>query len=127
MNGMTGEDGPEGIAIVAARPGKGRVIELDRALTEAALEEFSEEGRVGALGSCCRIRLKPEAPSPCSCSVTMGDLALDIVSNSAASPSSKENRILALSTPAEVCARRFPVLLFFGIDRFEEQRGTLRS
>ena len=76
MNGRIGDDGPEGMATEAARPGKGRVIELDRALMDGAREELSEAGKTGTLGTCCRIRLRPEAPSPCSCSVTMGDLEL---------------------------------------------------
>lgn len=76
VKGRVGEEGPEGIATEAARLGKGRVMELDRAPVDGALEELSEIGRVGARGSCCRIRLRPEAPSPCSCSVTMGDLVL---------------------------------------------------
>lgn len=77
VKGKVGEDGPEEIAIEAARPAKGRVIELDRAPVDAAREELSEIGRIGARGSCCRIRLRPEAPRPCSCSVTIGDLVIE--------------------------------------------------
>ena len=51
------------------------VIEADRGPTEALREEDSDEGIVGARGGgCCRIRLRPDAPSPWSCSVMTGDL-----------------------------------------------------
>jgi hypothetical protein len=71
-----GEEGPDEIAIEPARDfGSESVIELDRGPTDAFREEESEEGRVGArTGGCCRIRRRPEAPSPCSCSVKTGDL-----------------------------------------------------
>lgn len=71
-----GEDGPEAIAIDAEREfGKDRVIDPDRGPTEGFLEDDSEEGIVGTRdGGCCRIRLSPEAPRPCSCSVMIGDL-----------------------------------------------------
>ena len=76
MKFKVGDEGPEEIAMETARePGKLRVIEPDRGPTDAFREEDSEEGRVGARrGGCCRIRRKPEAPSPCSCSVMTGDL-----------------------------------------------------
>lgn len=112
MKFNVGDEGPEGNAMEPARDaGNERVIELDRGVMDVFREDDSEEGRVGALGGCCRIRRKPEAPSPCSCSVMTGDL--DIVSYSAAAnPASKENRIRAFSVPA--CAK-FGVLLFLGI------------
>lgn len=92
--------------------GNERVIELDRGVIDAFREDDSEEGMVGALGGCCRMRRRPEAPSPCSCSVMTGDL--DIVSYSAAAnPASKEKRIRAFSVPA--CAK-FGVLRFLGIE-----------
>jgi len=71
-----GEEGPEGMAIDAVRElGNVRVIEPDRGPIEAFREEDSEEGSVGGrTGGNCRMRLRPEAPSPCSCSVMTGDL-----------------------------------------------------
>ena len=71
-----GEDGPEGIAIEALREfGNDKVIDPDRGPTEGFREEDSDDGRVATLdGGCCRIRLRPEAPKPCSCSVITGDL-----------------------------------------------------
>jgi hypothetical protein len=71
-----GDDGPEAIAIEAEREfGKDRVIDPDRGPIEGFLEDDSEEGIVGTRdGGCCRIRLSPEAPRPCSCSVMIGDL-----------------------------------------------------
>ena len=55
-----------------------RVIEPDRGPIDAFREDDSEEGSVGArLRGSCRIRRNPEAPSPCSCSVMMGDLSED--------------------------------------------------
>ncbi len=71
-----GDEGPEAIAIDAAREaGKERVIEPDRAPTEGLRDDASEEGRVGArTGGCCRMRLSPDAPKPCSCSVMTGVL-----------------------------------------------------
>lgn len=56
--------------------GNERVIELDRGVIDAFREDDSEEGMVGALGGCCRMRRRPEAPSPCSCSVMTGDLMI---------------------------------------------------
>ena len=56
-----------------------RVMEPDLGPTDAFREEDSEEGTVGARrGGCCRIRLRPEAPRPCSCSVMMGDLQMSL-------------------------------------------------
>jgi hypothetical protein len=77
-----GEEGPEEIAMEAARElGKLSVIDPGLGPTDAFREEDSEEGRVGARrGGCCRIRLSPEAPSPCSCSVMIGDLIEDLES-----------------------------------------------
>ena len=71
-----GEDGPEVMAKDGGRGlGRARVIELDRGPTDVLREEDPEEGNVGARGGgCCRIRRRPDAPSPCSCSVTTGDL-----------------------------------------------------
>ena len=76
MKLRVGEEGPEEIAMEAPREfGKLSVIDPDRGPTDAFLEDDSEEGTVGARrGGCCRIRLKPDAPSPCSCSVMTGDL-----------------------------------------------------
>lgn len=54
-----------------------RVIDLDKGPTEAAREDEAEDGTVGFREvGCCRIRLKPEAPRPCSWSVPVmiGDL-----------------------------------------------------
>lgn len=64
------------MAIEAERElGKDKVMELDRGPTEGFREDDSEEGMVGTRdGGCCRMRLSPDAPRPCSCSVMMGDL-----------------------------------------------------
>lgn len=52
-----------------------RVIDPVHGPEDAFREEDPEEGIVGALGGCCwRMRLRPEAPRPCSCSVMIGDL-----------------------------------------------------
>jgi hypothetical protein len=77
-----GEEGPEGMAKDAVRAfGNVRLIEPDRGPTEGFREEDSEEGMVGTLrGGCCRIRRRPDVPSPCSCSVMTGDLMEDLVS-----------------------------------------------
>jgi len=76
MKFNVGDEGPEAIAIDAAREaGKERLIEPDRAPTEGLRDDASEEGRVGArTGGCCRMRLSPDAPKPCSCSVMTGVL-----------------------------------------------------
>lgn len=76
MKFNVGEEGPDGTAIEAARElGKVRDIELDRGPTEGFREEASEGGKVGArVKGCCRIRRRPDAPRPCSCSVMTGDL-----------------------------------------------------
>lgn len=71
-----GEDGPEVMTVPdgAREFDNVRVREPDLGPTEALREEDSEEGTVGARkGGCCRIRLNPDAPMPCSCSVS-GDL-----------------------------------------------------
>lgn len=94
MKFKVGEEGPEGIAIDDIREfDNERVIEPDLGPTEGAREDDSEGGSVGArAGGCCRIRLRPLTPKPCSWSVIIGDL--DIVSKSAAEdPASKLNRI----------------------------------
>ena len=76
MKFSVGEEGPEGTAIDCVLEFDSvRVIEADRGPTDALREEDSDEGMVGARGGgCCRIRLRPDAPSPCSCSVMTGDL-----------------------------------------------------
>ena len=76
MKLRVGEDGPEIIAIDAEPEfGKDEVMELERGPSEGSREEDSEEGIVGTReGGCCRIRLSPDAPRPCSCSVIIGDL-----------------------------------------------------
>jgi hypothetical protein len=71
-----GEEGPDGMSIdPVLELGNVRAIEPDRGATEAFRDDDSDEGIVGARGGgCCRIRRRPEAPRPCSCSVTTGDL-----------------------------------------------------
>lgn len=73
-----GEEGPDGAAFEAVREvGSVRVMELDRETARRLLDDESAEeiGTVGVRGGgYCRIRLKPEAPRPCSCSVMTGDL-----------------------------------------------------
>lgn len=78
-----GEDGPEVMARDADRVGGSvRVIEPDRGPTEGLREEDPEEGNVGARGGgCCRIRRRPDAPRPCSCSVMTGDLIEELSQN----------------------------------------------
>ena len=146
-----GEEGPEVMPMEELRV-FGRIIvmeldmELERGPIEALREEAPDEGTVGTReGRCWRILRKPDAPSPCSCSVITGDLKerfcqpslllrfvglvvsrpsrkprlchdscweggrtdFDIVSYSpAASPASKENRILAFSVLGAL-AKRF--------------------
>ncbi len=79
-------------------------------------EDSGEGGSVGARDKgCCRIRRSPEDPSPCSCSGMRGDLP--IRSYSMMEPASNENRILVVSAALTDCAKRLPVLLFFGNDR----------
>jgi hypothetical protein len=75
----TGEDGPEGIVVDAARElGNERVMDPDRGPTEGFREDDSEGGSVGGrAGGCCRIRLRPEAPRPCSCSAMAGVLRIE--------------------------------------------------
>ena len=74
MKLRVGEDGP-GARDPERELGKDEVMELDRGPTEWFREETSEEGVVGTReGGCCRIRLSPDAPRPCSCSVMIGDL-----------------------------------------------------
>lgn len=61
-------------------PGKLRLIEFERGAIDVARDELAEAGRVGArVGGCCRIRRRPDAPRPCSCSVITGDLT-DVLS-----------------------------------------------
>ena len=77
-----GEEGPEETAVEGTRElGKLSVIEPDRGPMDAFAEEDSEEGIVGVrMGGCCRIRRRPEAPSPCSCSVMTCDLIKELKS-----------------------------------------------
>ena len=82
-------------------------------------EDEGEEGTVGTRdGGCWRIRRRPDAPRPCSCSGTIGDLAIG--SNSVDAPASKEKRILPFSLVLDISASRFPVLRFFGRKRLSE-------
>ena len=72
-----------------------------------------EEGIVGARESTreagsCRIRRRPDIPSPCSCSETIGDLA-------PTEPASKDTRIFPSSVVFLALASKSPVLLFLGI------------
>jgi hypothetical protein len=71
-----GEEGPEFSASEGVRGvGRARVMEPDRGPTDGLRDEEPEEGKVGARGGgCCRMRRRPDAPSPCSCSVMTGDL-----------------------------------------------------
>lgn len=74
-----GDDGPEGKIIDPAWEfdSVSVVMELDRGPTEWLRDDAPDEGIVGARGGCCRIRLRPDTPRPCSCSVMIGDLAAD--------------------------------------------------
>lgn len=64
-------------------------------------------------GGCCRIRRKPEAPRPCSCSGIMGGRT--VVPVSVPDPASKENRSFRFSESALAASdNRLPVLRFFG-------------
>lgn len=83
---------------------------------EGALEGTREETREG--GS-CRIRRKPDAPNPRSCSATIEDMAAGSFSFFV-DPASKEKRIRAFSVVLPACASRFPVLRFFGILRMSD-------
>ena len=77
------------------------------------LDDSGEEGKVGArYRGCCRIRRRPEDPSPCSCSDIRGALGME--SYSVIEPASNEKRILDVSAALTVCPRRLPVLLFLG-------------
>jgi hypothetical protein len=71
-----GEEGPEFMTTEDARVGgSARVIEPVRGPTEGVRDEDPDDGNAGArAGGCCRIRRRPDAPSPCSCSVMTGDL-----------------------------------------------------
>jgi hypothetical protein len=68
-----GEVGPGGIIIEDDRV---RVKEPDRGPKDGLREDDSEDGSVGGgrTGGCWRIRRRPEAPIPCSCSVMTEDL-----------------------------------------------------
>jgi hypothetical protein len=68
-----GEAGPGVIIIDDDRV---RVMDPDRGPMEVLREDDSEDGSVGGgrIGGCWRIRRRPEAPIPCSCSVMTEDL-----------------------------------------------------
>ena len=94
--------------------GRLRVIEDD--LDGKENDDSGEDGNVGIRGGgCCRIRRRPDTPSPCSCSGTIGDLA--IASYSLDVPASNENRILVPSVGLGTPASKFPVLRFLGRER----------
>lgn len=78
-----GDVGPGGMAIEVDRGfGKERVMELDLGPIEGFRDDDPELGATGVLGSgCWRIRRRPEAPRPCSCSVIIGDLEENVVSH----------------------------------------------
>jgi hypothetical protein len=83
---IVGEAGPGDKAPeeLFREPGSVRLIEFERGAIDAARDELVEGGRVGARGGgCCRIRRRPDAPRPCSCSVITGDLPglLSMISN----------------------------------------------
>jgi hypothetical protein len=72
-------------------------VERDRATTEGLRDEELEFGNVGVLdgGWCCRIRRRPDRPSPCSWSAMRGDLgqARDTVSDMSQKQSSRLARL----------------------------------
>lgn len=69
---IVGEEGPEAVIVDADRDFESeRVIELDRGPTEWVRDDDPEDPRAGG---CWRIRRRPEAPSPCSCSAMWGVL-----------------------------------------------------
>lgn len=120
---MVGDEGPPLVNVrEVERP---NVIERARGGTEkdalgeeeceGALEGPREESREG--GS-CRIRRRPDAPKPTSCSATFEDMAAGSFSF-LVDPAS-EKRIRACSVFFPVCGSRFPVLRFFGMLRVSD-------
>lgn len=80
MKFRVGDEGPELITTEGVRVvGSVRVMEPVRP-TEGLREEDPEEGKLGTRGGgCCRMRRRPDAPRPCSCSVMTGDLIKKMV------------------------------------------------
>ena len=78
MKFRVGEDGPDGKAIEPEREfDKERVVmEDDRRGPREGFREVDPEVELAVPRErgCCRIRRRPEAPRPCSCSVKTGDL-----------------------------------------------------
>ena len=114
VNCRDGDEGPAELKpFVASEP---RFIEDDRMGGTRGVE--GEEGIVGAREGardvgCCRIRRKPDMPSPCSCSEMMGDLAV-----MPPGPASKDTCIfpsLVVFPALLALASRSPVLLFLGM------------
>ena len=89
------------------------VIEED---LEGGNDDSEGDGYVGVRdGGCCRIRRRPDTPSPCSCSGMRGDLCIE--SRSMDDPASMEKRIRVPSAGLMASAKRFPVLRFLGRER----------
>ena len=109
-----GDDGPAGVNVPGVRE---RVLDDVNVIEEdlgGSEKEASGDGgcvKTRARG-CCRILLRPDAPSPCSYSDKIGDNGPSLWSF--AVPSSKENRILAFPLWFVGSDNRFPVLRFFG-------------
>ena len=86
-----------------------KVMEADRG--GRAYERVGDEGVVGTRESgCCRIRRRPDIPSPRSCSAEMGDL----VALSREVPASNDTRSLPSPGSFFPADSRSPVLRFLG-------------
>lgn len=94
-----------------------RLNVIDEARGGSENEALGEEGCEGSLeGGSCRMRRRPDAPSPTSWSEATGDMIAGSFSF-LVDPASKEKRIRAFSGLLLELASRFPVLLVFGIRR----------
>lgn len=103
---MVGDDGPVGV-----KPRLDRPSVIDEDLGGSEKDCVGDDGMVGALnGGCCRIRRKPDIPSPPSYSAAMGDLRSGLFPI----PASKETRSLPSPVLFFPIASRSPVLRCFG-------------
>ena len=116
-----GEAGPLRVSPWVDKPS---VMEDD--LGGNAYEVEGDAGCDGARdGGCWRIRRRPDIPSPCSCSGSIGVLTAE--SKPVAELVSKETRSFPSSIDFLVFARRSPVLRFFGSLRNLGSAPTLSS
>jgi hypothetical protein len=90
----------------------------ERATTEGLREEAFELGMVGFRdgGCCCRIRCRPDKPSPCSCSAIREVVLVSPSRSPGVGGVASKDILRRLRSAGSAEVGRFPVLRFLGSD-----------